>query len=83
MTYAETITFIARAMIKKGYWTDHSGGSQPYAGVPAVFAREVTTFYYYTQAYGGIPAPPGDWTRALREAGSLKYWVALDSRFGH
>jgi hypothetical protein len=80
VTYAETITFIARAMIAKGSWVAQPGAAQPYAGVPAVFAAEVATFAFYT---GGVPAPPSNWNAgATRGWFALALWQALNSYWG-
>jgi hypothetical protein len=83
VTYAETVTFITRAMVAKGYWTLQPGAQQPYAGVPAIFAAEAATYYHYTVGYGGIPAPPATWSaQATRGWFSRVLWVALLSQYG-
>ncbi len=68
VSYIETVVFITRAMIAKGYWVAQPGANQPYPGVPAVFAATVATYHYYT---GGIPAPPSNWN-----AGATRGWFA-------
>jgi Divergent InlB B-repeat domain/S-layer homology domain len=86
VTYAETVTFITRAMVAKGYWQIQAGAQPPYSGVPAVFAPEVATFYYYTRGYGGIPAAPATtsgWSaQATRGWFARVLWVALLSQYG-
>jgi hypothetical protein len=83
VTYAQTISFITRAMKAKGYWVDQPGQAHPYAGVPAAHEVDVRTFYFYTQANGGITAPPSNWNaQATRGWFALALWVALDSHFG-
>jgi alpha-tubulin suppressor-like RCC1 family protein len=86
VTYAETITFITRAMIAKGYWAPQPGAPQPYSGVPSVFAPEVATFHYYTGTQGGIPTAPSTmagWNaQATRGWFAMALWRALDSHFG-
>jgi hypothetical protein len=80
VSYAQTISFITRAMIAKGYWTAQPGAAQPYAGVPAAHLADVTTFHYYT---GGIPAPPADWNgEATRGWFARALWAALDDYWG-
>jgi hypothetical protein len=78
VTYAETITFITRAMVAKGYWEMQP--ITPYPGAPEVFAREFATYVYYT---GGISAPPINWNaQATRGWFAMALWRALDSHFG-
>jgi hypothetical protein len=80
VSYVETITFITRAMIAKGYWFAQPGAPQPHAGVPAVFNAPVATYQYYT---GGIPAPPSNWNAgATRGWFAQALWQALDSYWG-
>ncbi len=67
----ETVVFITRAMIAKGYWVAQPNAPQPYAGVPAVFGPTVATYHYYTVGAGGVPAPPSDWN-----AGATRGWFA-------
>ncbi len=81
VTYAETITFITRAMVEKGYWQNQPGAAQPYTGVPAVFAPYVATFAYYTQGAGNLPAVPGNnWSaQATRGWFAQVLWQALNT----
>jgi hypothetical protein len=80
VTYAQTISFITRAMIAKGYWIAQSDASHPYTGVPAPHAGDIATFHYYT---GGIPAPPGNWNGAATRGWFARaLWAALDSYWG-
>jgi hypothetical protein len=82
VSYAETITFVTRAMVAKGYWQLQPNAPQPYAGVPAVFAPEVATYHHYTQARGGVSAPPAIWNaQATRGWFALALWAALDSHW--
>jgi hypothetical protein len=55
VTYAQTISFITRALVAKGIWQPQPGMSHPYSGVPAAHEADVRTFYHYTQASGGVP----------------------------
>jgi predicted outer membrane repeat protein len=83
VTYAQTISFIARAMREKGYWIDQPDASLPYEGIPDAHATDVRTFHFYTQSLGGIPIPPGDWDApATRGWFAQSLWVALDSYWG-
>jgi subtilisin family serine protease len=83
VSHAQTIAFITRAMIAKGYWLAQPNAQLPYAGVPAVLATEVKTYHYYT---GGIPAAPttaNAWNGvAQRGWFALALWTALDSYWG-
>ena len=80
VSYVETVTFITRAMVAKGYWAMQPNAPQPYAGVPAVFAATVATYQFYT---GAIPAPPDDWNAgATRGWFAQALWTALDSYWG-
>ena len=82
MTYAQTISFITRAMKVKGYWVAQNG-APPYAGIPLPHQGDVATFYFYTQALGGVPAPPADWNApATRGWFAMALWQALYSRYG-
>jgi hypothetical protein len=77
VSYAQTISFITRAMIAKGYWVAQPNAPLPYSGVPAAHQPDVRTFHFYT---GGIPAPPSNWDApATRGWFALALWAALDS----
>jgi hypothetical protein len=77
VTYAQTISFITRAMIAKGYWAAQPNAPLPYGGVPAAHQPDVRTFRFYT---GGIPAPPTNWDDpATRGWFARALWAALDS----
>jgi hypothetical protein len=78
VTHAETITFITRAMVAKGYWTLQPATPQP--GVPTVFAAEFATYIHYT---GGLPAAPANWNgQASRGWFAMALWQALNSYWG-
>ncbi|MFN8512157.1 MAG: S-layer homology domain-containing protein [Thermomicrobiales bacterium] len=82
VTFAQTISFITRAMIAKGYWIAHPEQPQLYAGVPAVHDTDVRTFIYYT---GGVPAllPGKGWNDgATRGWFAESLWAALNSYWG-
>ncbi len=71
VSHAQTIAFITRAMIAKGYWQPQLNAPLPYAGVPGVLATEVRTFHHYT---GGIPAAPS--SAAAWNGGATRGWFA-------
>ena len=80
VTFAQTISFITRAMIAKGYWVSQPNAPLPFAGVPDVLAKEVRTFTYYT---GGVPAPPSNWNAgATRGWFAQALWAALNDYWG-
>jgi large repetitive protein len=92
VTYAQTISFITRAMIEKGYWQSLPGTPHPYLNVPGAHAADVATFYFYTQAaqFGGVPDGPvagnggfGDWNSpSTRGWFARALWAAVNSYFG-
>ncbi len=82
MSYAQTIAFITRAMIAKGYWVAQPNAPLLDPRVPAVLAVEARTFAFYT---GGLPAlPPGAGLNSGATRGWLAQalWAALDASGG-
>ncbi len=80
VSYIETVVFITRAMIARGYWVAQPNAPQPYAGVPAIFAATVATYHSYT---GGVPAPPINWNAgATRGWFARALWQALNTYWG-
>jgi uncharacterized repeat protein (TIGR01451 family) len=83
VSHAQTIAFITRAMIAKGYWIAQPNASLPYNGVPAVLATEVRTFHFYT---GGVPDAPttaAGWNGGANRGWFARaLWAALDSYWG-
>ena len=65
VSYAQTLAFIARAMIVKGFWVAQPNAPLPGGNVPGVLATPLRTFAYYT---GGIPTAPTDWNAGARRA---------------
>jgi hypothetical protein len=55
VSHAQTIAFITRAMIAKGYWVAQPDAPLPDPGVPSVLSTEARTFAFYT---GSLPALP-------------------------
>jgi agarase len=83
VTYAQTISFITRAMVTRGYWRQQPGAPLPHAGVPDGHAPDVRTYAFYTGALGGVPAPPANWSApATRGWFSQALWRALTSYYG-
>lgn len=82
VSHAQTIAFITRAMIVKGYWVAQPNAVLPDPGVPGVLATEAKTFAYYT---GGLPALPNGkgWNDgATRGWFAQALWQALNSYWG-
>ncbi|MFN8539832.1 MAG: choice-of-anchor Q domain-containing protein, partial [Thermomicrobiales bacterium] len=63
VSYAQTITFIARAMIAKGYWVAQPNAPLPGGNVPGVLATPLRTF---ASTPAASPTPPPTGTRGLR-----------------
>ncbi|MFN8541148.1 MAG: Ig-like domain repeat protein [Thermomicrobiales bacterium] len=91
VTYAQTISFITRAMVAKGYWVHQPDEVIPYTNVPSVHLRDVKTFYHYTNgAFGGVPDGPtsgnggfGDWNGSANRGWFARaLWAAVNSYFG-
>jgi hypothetical protein len=82
VTYAQTIAFITRAMVAKGYWDWQPGGPTPPAGVPAGHDRDLRTFLYYVGATPDLPPGEGWNDGATRGWFALALWSALDSYWG-
>lgn len=79
VTFAQTISFITRAMEAKGIWIAQPDAPLPYAGVPAAHANDLRTFAYYVYV-GGVPAPPTDWNAATTRGWFARaLWAALDA----
>ncbi|MFN8517362.1 MAG: choice-of-anchor Q domain-containing protein [Chloroflexia bacterium] len=76
VSYAQTLAFISRAMVAKGFWVAQPNAPLPGGNVPGVLATPLRTFAYYT---GGVPTAPTDWN-----AGASRGWFAeaLWSRAG-
>jgi len=83
VSHVETIVFIVRAMVAQGYWVLQPAAPQPYPGVSSAFTAQVATYHFYTQAVGGIPAPPANWNDpATRGWFARVLWRALDTYWG-
>ncbi|MFN8516444.1 MAG: S-layer homology domain-containing protein [Thermomicrobiales bacterium] len=73
VTYAQTISFITRTMVKKGYWVNRPDAPQIFPGVPAAHDLDIRTFEYYT---GNTPSGPGPWSAAQWNSGATRGWFA-------
>jgi hypothetical protein len=83
VTYAQTISFVTRAMVARGLWRQQPGAPLPHAGVPAGHAADARTYAFYTGVLGGIPAPPADWNApATRGWFAQVLWRALAAHYG-
>jgi hypothetical protein len=82
VSHAQTIAFIARAMIAKSYWVAQPNAPLPHAGVPAVLATEVRTFHFYTGGLPPLPAGEGWNDGADRGWFARALWSALDAYWG-
>ena len=83
VTYAQTISFITRAMVAKGYWVPQPNESVPYTGVPTAHLIDVQTYHFYTQGvFGGVPDGFSDWNSASTRGWFARaLWAAVNSYF--
>ena len=85
--YAQTISFITRAMVTKGYWAQQPDNPALYANVPAASGHREDIATYYTHA-GALPgtnpaAPWQAWDQpSTRGWFAQALWQALNSHFG-
>lgn len=88
--HAQTISFITRAMIAKGYWQLQPVNAGLYGGILNGTGHEadVATYLHYTRALGGIPDYPenggfASWNQPASRAWFARaLWLALDSAQG-
>jgi agarase len=83
VTRAQTISFITRAMIEKGYWQPQPDNPAVYPAVPASSGHrvDIATFTHYAGALPGTGGTGGafDWgAPATRGWFSQALWLALD-----
>jgi uncharacterized repeat protein (TIGR02543 family) len=85
--YAQTISFITRAMVAQGYWQQQSDDPALYPNVPASSGHRADLATYVTHA-GAVPGTSqtvgwGNWDRpSSRSWFAQALWQALDSHFG-
>ncbi len=82
VTHAQTIAFIARMMVTKGYWEWQPNAPLPYAGVPAGHDRDLRTFLFYTGGTPDLPAAKVWNDGATRGWFAQALWAALDAYWG-
>ncbi len=84
VSYIQSVSFITRAMVAKGYWLAQPNETVPYTGIPAAHLADVRTFHFYTKgAFGGVPDGFNDWNSASSRGWFARaLWAALDSQFG-
>ncbi|CAA9589338.1 MAG: hypothetical protein AVDCRST_MAG88-4557, partial [uncultured Thermomicrobiales bacterium] len=85
--YAQTISFITRAMVAKGYWIQQPDNRLLYPNVPAGSGHreDIVTYVHYTGAIPGTnPAANWDnWARpSTRAEFAVALWQALNSYWG-
>jgi hypothetical protein len=82
VSHAQTIAFITRAMIARGYWVAQPNAALPGGDIPSVLALESRTFAYYTGSLPALPHGKGWNDEALRGWFAQALWAALDSYWG-
>ncbi|MFN8516885.1 MAG: MBG domain-containing protein [Chloroflexia bacterium] len=82
VTYAQTIAFITRAMIAKGYWDWQPNGPTPPEGAPTGHDRDMRTFLFYVGSIPGLPEEASWNDGATRGWFARVLWAALDSYWG-
>lgn len=57
---AQAISFVTRAMVAQGYWTQQPTDPNLYGGalLGTGHEQDATTYWYYTEARGGVPDYP-------------------------
>jgi len=57
------VSFVSRAMVRKGYWTAQSDNSTYYSAVPMASGhrQDAVTFYTYAGNIPGTSAPTDSW----------------------
>ena len=80
VTFAQSISFISRAMVAKGYWQQ-----QPDVPVSSGHRSDLATYVYYAGAVPGTSSPNATWANwtsgATRDWFTQALWQALNSRF--
>ena len=85
--YSQSISFITRAMVQKGYWASQPDDPALYTNVPASSGhrQDLATFVHYAGAVPDYPTtgPFGMWDQpATRGWFTRALWQALNSYFG-
>jgi hypothetical protein len=86
--HAQVISFIARAMVEKGYWQYRPDNAALYPNVPADSGHriDIATYVYYAGAIPGTSSTGQMWNPYDKEANRAWFaetlWRALDAHFG-
>ncbi len=85
--HAQTISFITRAMVAKGYWAPQADNAALYPNVPAESGHrgDLATFAAYAGDVPGAAATAiwEEWDRPVTRAWfAITLWQALDHHFG-
>ncbi len=84
----QVISFVTRAMVARGYWTQQADDPQLYPNVTdPTHRRDLATYVHYAGVVRGttaVTAPFTGWDQpASRAWFAFVLWQALDSHFGH
>jgi alpha-tubulin suppressor-like RCC1 family protein len=76
---AQAISFVTRALVKKGYWTDQPDDPTLYGGALAGTGHEqdAATYWHYTEAKGGVPDYPKGGSFPTFEAAPRAWFARL------
>lgn len=83
----QTISFITRAMIEKGYWQPHLDDGTAYPNVPGSSGHrdDIATYLFYVKSLPDFPNTSGDfnaWDQPSTRAWFARaLWTALQSHF--
>ncbi len=83
----QTISFITRAMIKKGYWQPHADDGTAYPNVPGISGHrdDIATYIFYVKSLPDFPntsGPFATWDQPSTRAWFARtLWAALQSHF--
>lgn len=83
----QTISFITRAMIKKGYWQQHLDDGTAYTNVPVSSGHrdDIATYLFYVKSLPDFPNTSGAFTTwdqpSTRTWFARALWAALQSHF--
>jgi hypothetical protein len=86
--HAQTISFITRAMVAKGYWTQQADNPALYPNIPAESGhrQDVSTYVYYVGALPGTASTTANWADwdqpNTRGWFAEAKWSTLNSYFG-
>lgn len=86
--YAQSISFITRAMVAKGYWEmqEDNGGYYPNVPSESGHRQDIVTYVHYAGALPGtsqLNGPFPNWNQpSTREWFAEALWRALNSHFG-